>query len=146
MGIIKHIGITRSQIIFSLPFLLILSTVFIIMPELPKGVVTGKYFWFYYCSIWTCLTVVLLHIISRKNIRINWGDGLIILFIGSVAFSSFFINKCSINTQLRLFFLCCILYFSFRFIINRYRHIHYLFITLTIIFTTRIHKCRSRII
>lgn len=94
MGIIKHIGITRSQIIFSLPFLLILSTVFIIMPELPKGVVTGKYFWFYYCSIWTCLTVVLLHIISRKNIRINWGDGLIILFIGSVAFSSFFINKC----------------------------------------------------
>ncbi len=135
MGIIKHIGITRSQIIFSLPFLLILSTVFIIMPELPKGVVTGKYFWFYYCCIWTCLTVVLLYIISRKNIRINWGDGLIILFTGSVAFSSFFINKCPINTQLRLFFLCCILYFSFRFIINRYRHIHYLFITFLIITT-----------
>ena len=135
MGIIKYIGITRSQIIFSLPFLLILSTVFIIMPELPKGVVTGKYFWFYYCCIWTCLTVLLSYIISGKNIQINWGDGLIILFTGSVAFSSFFINKCSINTQLRLFFLCCILYFSFRFIINRYRHIHYLFIIFLIITT-----------
>ena len=75
------------------PFLLVLSTVFIVNRELANGVVTGKYFWFY-ASMGIVSIATLLRVKSEelRVKRFTVLDFLVLLFVGSILFSSLVVN------------------------------------------------------
>lgn len=100
-----------------LPFLLILSTVFIISKDLAYGVVSGKYFWFYGCMGLIAVSAFVYVIISRKNIRFTTTDLFILLFALAGAGITYFRNEV-ITTKLILFVLICLLYFYFRAVLS----------------------------
>ncbi|MDR1122327.1 MAG: O-antigen ligase family protein [Dysgonamonadaceae bacterium] len=109
-----------KDFLWSIPLLLLFSTVFMVNMELTNGVVTGKYFWFY-TSIGVASMMMLIFIFCRKSyFRFTVLDFWILLFAGCILFSSLVINNASQNTtKLVLFGLLAVLYFNFRTLINQ---------------------------
>jgi tetratricopeptide (TPR) repeat protein len=97
-----------------LPFLLVLSTVFVVNPALGNGVVSGKYFWFYLSMGVLVVTSVWVVFRSPVRMRFNRLDGLILLF-GSVSLSlSLCLHHSEAVTKHILFVLVILLYFCAR--------------------------------
>ena len=110
-----------TDFLFLLPFLLVFFTVFIVNRDLVNGVITGKYFWFY-TSIGVLCVVTLLRV-NNEELRIKRFsvlDFFVLLFAGSVLFTSLVIHDASQNTtKLTLFALLAVLYFNFRLFFNK---------------------------
>lgn len=101
-----------TQFIRCIPFFMVLATVFVIRPELERGVVSGKYFWFYLSmGIVTILSTIM---IIKHFIRITLSDCLILLFGMSMLSISYWINGSESITKHILLLLVITLYFYFR--------------------------------
>jgi O-antigen ligase len=127
-----------GKVLMSIPFLLLLFTVFIIGKELSNGVISGKYFWFYGCMGLITVVVFILSAFYKKN-RFSLLDLGVLVFAGSVYFSALVINDASQNTtKLTILALLVILYFYIRlFLLNDFykktfnRNFLYFFIIVT---------------
>ncbi|MDR1582342.1 MAG: O-antigen ligase family protein [Prevotellaceae bacterium] len=103
------------------PFLLALSTVFVINDDLANGVVSGKYFWFYSSMGLVSLATLIQTLIDRRSFRVSLQDILVLLFVATVYLSALLSNSASVNTtRLTILTLLVVLYFSFRLIINTF--------------------------
>jgi O-antigen ligase len=103
------------------PFLLALSTVFVINDDLANGIVSGKYFWFYGSMGLVTLATLIQTLMNRRKFRFSVTDLLVLLFVLTVYLSAFFINNASLNTtKLTILILLLVLYYSFRLIINTF--------------------------
>jgi len=130
-----------------IPFILNLSTVFIINNQLSKGIIVGKNFWFYgsigLVVVSTLLSALLYSRLNRKgkdvldsfnncadithSFRFSMTDGLAFLFVGSVFVSAFFFNDADANTtKLIVMALLVVLYFCIRLITDNNRQIIHL--------------------
>ena len=109
-----------TKVLLFSPFLLILSTVFIINDHLANGVISGKYFWFY-GSMGMVSIVTLIHSFTNKqSFRFTILDGVVFLFVGSILFSSLVINDASQNkTKLFVLALLVVCYFSLRIVLQK---------------------------
>ena len=58
------------KILKTLPFLPVLSTVWIVSRELPNGIVTGKYFWFYGAIVLVSATVFSYCLFEKKSYQL----------------------------------------------------------------------------
>jgi tetratricopeptide (TPR) repeat protein len=121
-----------------LPFLLVLSTVFVVSNDLANGVVSGKYFWFYGSMGLMSLVTFIAVITSKISIRFSALDGLLLLFVGSVYLPALLFNEATPNTsRITLFTLLPVFYFNGRILsgVLKYRLIYrnflYGFIILT---------------
>lgn len=78
---------TISETAWALSCVAVLCTVFVVIPELWNGVVTGKYFWFFWTqTAFSGLT--LLNVLLRKK---NWSVSILDVFV------LLFIGYCSVN-------------------------------------------------
>ena len=93
------------------PFIVILATVFIVNKEMAYGVISGKYFWFYF-SMGLCSFVSTgLVVFNRKKLQVNLLDGLVALFgLTSLLFANF-IHFSEADTKQILLVLVIMLYF-----------------------------------
>jgi tetratricopeptide (TPR) repeat protein len=125
-------SILHSQFFFLLPFVMVLSTVFVVRPELGNGVVSGKYFWFYLSmGVMAGVTIIQKFKDSRiqkfedsmiqrfgdsgfKNVRTGWGDGLILLYGASTLLVGYFVHSSEATTKQILLLLVILLYFYFK--------------------------------
>jgi tetratricopeptide (TPR) repeat protein len=100
----------------SIPFILVLSTVFAVAPELENGVVSGKYFCFYLAM--TLASAVPAGIVltssSRKTFRTDVGDGLIVLYGLVTLCNSYALLHSEAATKHILLILLILLYFCFK--------------------------------
>jgi len=112
----NRINQTAINILLAIPFLMVLSTVFVVDNSLVNGVVSGKYFWFYGSMGVISITTLIFAAIRKLHFRFTKFDWLILLFSGNILFTSFVINDALQNTtKLVLFALLVVLYFNFRF-------------------------------
>jgi O-antigen ligase len=146
---IRSIRVVHALLL--LPFLLVLSTVFIVNGDLANGVVSGKYFWFYGSMGLVAVVTVIATIIARPSTPLPCGEGsgerssrfstmdlLVLLFAAAVYLPACLRNDTALNTgKFTILALLVVLYFSFRLIINIFnrknaaQHIFCLFIILT---------------
>jgi len=97
--------------------ILVLATVFIIDNRLVNGVVTGKYFWFYWSAGLVCMASSIYDLIAKQIFRFSLIDGLVLLFFGSVFLTSLALNDVSWKaTKIAILALLLVLYFAFRWI------------------------------
>ena len=120
-----------------LPFLLTLSTVFIINNRLANGVVSGKYFWFYGSMGLVAIATFIYSLpligyrrtlfpiegtwkqSNTKPFRFSLTDIFVLLFAGSVFLPAFLIGGVSPNsTKITLFALLLVLYFCIRLVLD----------------------------
>ncbi|MDR0863308.1 MAG: hypothetical protein LBO74_00040 [Candidatus Symbiothrix sp.] len=103
----------KTAIILSVPFLLVLATVFVIDNSLTRSVVSGKYFWFYGAMELVSIATAVSFIIYRKPVRFSIFDGLIAVFCLSGLGVTYY-HTGGITTKFILALLLLILYFYFR--------------------------------
>jgi len=110
-----------------LPFVGMLSCVFIINNDLENGIVTGKYIWFYLMMGGVSLATIISYLINQKSIKYSVVDLLIALFsiLGIVIT---LLNNSIVTTKLILFVLVVLLYFFFRIILFQYKSNVYLLV------------------
>jgi hypothetical protein len=123
----------RSRIISfacCIPFFLVLSTVFVIAPELENGTVSGKYFWFYLSMIAVAAVPAGIFLLSKnhKPLRMNGADGLILLYGLVTLLSSYVLNHSEAVTKHRLLLLIILLYFCFKTLFHSNRQSLYLLV------------------
>ena len=106
--------ICATRVVTLTPYLILLSTVFVVNRDLVYGMISGKYFWFYLSmgvlAVWSILAVAK----HTKEIRFNWNDGLIMLFGLIVLPVSYWGNCSDATTRHILLILIIILYFYFK--------------------------------
>jgi hypothetical protein len=119
---ITQIGRISADFLWLAPFLLALSTVFVVSDDLANGVVSGKYFWFYGSMGLVSLAVLVQTLIDRRSFRFSLQDILVLLFAAAVYLPALLSKGASLNiTRLTIFTLLPVLYFSFRLIINTFK-------------------------
>ncbi|MDR2773314.1 MAG: O-antigen ligase family protein [Tannerella sp.] len=103
-----------------IPFFMVLGTVFAVSQELVKGVVSGKYFWFYFSMGIIAITTVVDFVCRQtiQTIRIKRVDGLILLYGVSTFIVSYFVHSSEAMTKHILFVLIILLYCYFRMILS----------------------------
>ncbi|MDR1224137.1 MAG: O-antigen ligase family protein [Tannerella sp.] len=110
------------QMFIFLPFLLALSTVFVVSDDLMNGIISGKYFWFYGSMGLVCLTIFVCVLIGKHPFRFLKMDLLVLFFVVTVYLSAFFIHNASQNTtKLTVLLLLAILYFCLRLVLNAFQ-------------------------
>lgn len=120
--------------IYLLPFLLLLSTVFVVNPELKNGVVTGKYFWFYASMGLVAITTIFSLFKSSQKWHVCLLDWLILAF-GIITLSvSYGLNDSEVVTKHILLLLIIILYFYFKVFLSSFRSMTY-WMVLFVMFT-----------
>ena len=117
----KKLGIKILSVItdflWAIPFLSVLSTVFIVNCKLANGVVSGKYFWFYGSMGLITITTLIQSFIPSipQSFKFSKTDLFVFLFAGSVFFSAWMNGDTSTNTtKLALLALLLVLYLSVR--------------------------------
>ncbi|GHT88303.1 membrane protein [Bacteroidia bacterium] len=102
-----------TEIMLSVPFLLVLATVFVIDNSLARGVVTGKYFWFYGAMGLVSMATALSFIVYQKQVRFSIFDALVAVFCLAGLGVTYY-HTGGITTKFILVLLLFILYFYFR--------------------------------
>ena len=100
-----------------IPFLLVLSTVWIVSHELPNATVTGKRFWFYAAVVFVSTAVFLQSFFGKKIYRFSWQDFLVALFCLLGLAITWFYGGVDSNKWVILLLLLP-LYFGFRYILQ----------------------------
>ena len=127
--IIRH----AFQFIELIPCFLVLTTVFVINKELEQGIVSGKYFWFYFSMgiVAVSLIIAVVRIVRLRSqsgyqiIRISLNDYLVLLF-GMITLSvSYFANNSEAATKHILLALLILLYFYFKAVFQTRKVAHY---------------------
>ena len=109
------IGKVIADFLLAIPFLMVLSTVFVIDHRLANGVVSGKYFWFYLSMGLVSLTAPIAARMHQRNFRFSVFDLLVFAFVASIYLSALLINDASQNTtKLVLLALLTVWYVSLR--------------------------------
>jgi hypothetical protein len=113
--------------VYSLPFLLVLSTVFVVAPGLENGATSGKYFWFYLSMAITTVTQsgIVLTSSGRKFPGMGIADGLVLLYGFVALFTSCVLHHSEAVTKHILLALVIVLYFCFKLLFHRNRQSHY---------------------
>ena len=107
-----------AKLLLFTPFLLTLSTVFIIDNHLAHGVVSGKYFWFYGSMGLVSIAIIIHSFTNKQTFRFSLTDAFVLLFAGSVFLSSLLFGDTSANTtKLTLLALLLVLYFCLRLVL-----------------------------
>jgi tetratricopeptide (TPR) repeat protein len=109
------------------PFMVTLSTVFVVAPGMENGVVSGKYAWFYLSMAVAAIVSACIAMTSRKPkpFQINVADGLILLY-GLVSLSvSYWLNHSESVTKHILLTLVILLYFCFKILFHYNRQTLY---------------------
>lgn len=116
-----------------IPFFILLSTVLVVDEELANGVVSGKYFWFYFSIELAGFSVLISYIIKHENTRFTILDLLILTFC-IVNLSVSYYHNHEVNNKSALLTLLTVLYFYFKLFFAQYRWTVYP-LTLFFIFT-----------
>jgi len=133
-----------QRLLSHIPFILILSTVFVMSNQLTKGIISGKYFWFYgsmgLVSVFILISVLINSRLIHKGkgisaslnsyadfthlFRFSITDGLVFLFVGTVFVSAFFFNDTAGNTtKIVVISLLLVLYLCIRLAIGNKQQI-----------------------
>jgi tetratricopeptide (TPR) repeat protein len=121
----KNILFHIMQFVQLIPFLMVLSTVFAVSPELGNGVVSGKYFRFYLSMGMVAVTSVWMVFQSPASVRFNRPDGLILLFGVVTLPVSCWLNHSEAITKHILLLLIILLYFYFKLLFRSNRQAGY---------------------
>ncbi len=115
----KKVSRSFGDVVVLIPALLVLATPFAVSSELQNGVVTAKYFWFYFASL--MFTGSLFFIVIFKNIvfRVTRVDLAVLLFGFYTAFQFFASNSPAIMQQ-SILVLLLINYFNFRLLFSSF--------------------------
>jgi len=105
------------QLIRIFPFVVVLTTVWIVDSDLPHGTVTGKYFHFYSVMVFIAAIVFVLIFFDRKTFRFSLQDVLVILFYVSGLSVTWF-QEGSLSNKWVILLLLIPLYFCLRFILQ----------------------------
>ncbi|GHT49407.1 membrane protein [Bacteroidia bacterium] len=107
-----------TEIMLSVPFLLVLATVFVIDNSLARGVVSGKYFWFYGAMGLVSMATAVSCMVYRKPVRFSIFDALIAVFcLSGLGVTCY--HTGGITTKFILLLLLLILYFYFRIFLSQ---------------------------
>ena len=105
--------------ILLISFALVISTVFIISNNLPNGIVSGKYFWFYGSVGIIFFFSLVARLFLNRSMKFSLLDLFIVLFLGVVYTSALIINNTPPNiTKLTILALLVVLYFCVRFFLS----------------------------
>ncbi|WP_080904322.1 O-antigen ligase family protein [Parabacteroides sp. Marseille-P3160] len=110
------------NILCLVPFIMVLSTVLVIAPDLPNGVVSGKYFWFYLSMGLSLVAMVVSYAINHKKVRFSPVDFLLTLFYLFSMANNYFLWRTypfNFSTRMILFSLLFVLYFLFRLFLSQ---------------------------
>lgn len=102
------------------PFIMVLSTVFIVSKNLENGVVSGKYFWFYLSMALISTSTIFSFYINRKKVYLSTLDVLVSLFCVSGCIITC-IHSGSLSNRLIILLLILLLFFYFRIFIGQYK-------------------------
>ena len=110
-----------ADFLLIIPFMVVLSTAFVVDKSLANGIISGKYFWFYAAMVLASIAVLLAVIIHKQNLHFFLLDGLIVIFCGCGLGITYY-HTGEITTKWVLLLLLLILYFYFRifFVQNRW--------------------------
>jgi len=92
------------------PFLLVLTSVFILDNNLAHGVVSGKYFWFYGSIGLVVVTTFIYHLTNKQTFQFSIIDIFVFLFVSSIFLSAWLFGDFSASStkQNLLALLFCI--------------------------------------
>ncbi len=116
-----------------IPFLLTLSTVWIVSTELPNKTITGKYFWFYGTIVLISVIVFLNSLFEKKSYCFSWQDVFVVLFC-FLGLAVTWGHDCAVSNKWMLLLLMLPLYFCSRYTLqsNKYgRYTLLLFLLIT---------------
>ncbi|WP_298649906.1 O-antigen ligase family protein [uncultured Proteiniphilum sp.] len=102
------------------PFIMVLSTVFIVSKDLANGIVAGKYFWFYLSMMLISVNIMVSFCMNRKKVVFSILDILIGIFCVSGVVITYIHNE-SISNKSVILLLVLLLYFYFKVFIVQYR-------------------------
>ena len=105
-------------ILLIIPFILALSTVFVIDKSLAHGIISGKYFWFYGSMGLVATSAFVYSIINKQPFRFSLTDCFVLLFTGSVFLSAYLFSDVLAGTKLTLLALLLVLYFCLRLVLS----------------------------
>lgn len=105
-----------------LPFLAVLATVFVIDNGLAKGIVSGKYFWFYLCMGAIAVSTTISFLVRRRAVPYAPSDLCVFIFVAMVVYSAYWLRGYTFYTKEVLLALLFALYLFFRVFMNQYRH------------------------
>lgn len=117
---LKNIINTSTNLTLIIPFIMVLSTVFIVSKDLSNGVVSGKYFWFYLSIGLASIATLVSFIINRKKITFSIIDLFVLIFCVSGLAVTFYHNN-TISNKFILLLLVSVLYFYFRIFLVQYK-------------------------
>ena len=110
----KEIYKRALNLLFTIPFISVLFTVFIISNELRDGIIIGKYFWFYGSMFFITIISPVIYFLNRNKIQITVIDCMVVTLTISILLSSIAINNNLNTTKIVTFTLLVTLYFFLR--------------------------------
>lgn len=81
------------NLILTVPFVLVLSTVFAISKDMANGIISGKYIWFYFSLLIVSLATFFSYCLNHKKISFSLLDLLIALFCLTSFFVTYYHNR-----------------------------------------------------
>lgn len=117
---LKKIVYNSINFLLLAPFIMVLSTVFIVSKDLANGVVAGKYFWFYLSMMLISVSIVVSFCMNRKKVTFSILDRLVGIFC-VLGFVITYIHNESISNKSVILLLILVLYFYFRIFIGQYK-------------------------
>ena len=118
--VLKKIVLNSMNFLLLVPFIMVLSTVFVVSKNLENGIVSGKYFWFYLSVILISTSAILSFFINRKKVPLYTLDVFVSLFCVSGWIITCLHNG-SVSNKSIILLLLLLLYFYFRIFIGQYR-------------------------
>ncbi|MGV8096488.1 MAG: O-antigen ligase family protein [Mangrovibacterium sp.] len=107
--------------IWIFPFILVLCTVFVINSELEDGIVSGKYFWFYFSILMAAVASVWIVLRYPESVQVGLSDFLILIFGATTIPISIWLNSSEAITKHILLLLIILLYFLFKILFRNHR-------------------------
>lgn len=115
----KKVSRSFGDIVILIPVLLILATPFAVSSELQNGVVTAKYFWFYFATLMFAGSSLFIIILKNIAFRVTRIDLAVLLFGVYTAFQ-FFVSHSPAIMQQSMLVLLLIAYFNFRLLFSAF--------------------------
>lgn len=98
------------QLLVTMPFIVVFCTVFAYCDDVPNGIVTAKYFWFYCSMAFVAMFIPFYHPVIQYNIA----DIFVYLFVLSIALTSLFSDIPIHDTKMIFLVLLFVLYILLR--------------------------------
>jgi tetratricopeptide (TPR) repeat protein len=109
------------RFIWIFPFILVLCTIFVIIPTLEDGIVSGKYFWFYFSILIAAIASVWMVLTYPESVQVGLSDFFILLFGATTIPVSIWLNSSEAITKHISLLLIIVLYFLFKMLFRNHR-------------------------